>query len=514
MWVQVVEDDPIMRQFLSAVIQRMGYQVALYEDAETALHEHSRHPFSIVIVDWLLPGMDGLELCQHLREIPRGDDLVILIVTSRDRPEDLEPVIQAGADDYLPKPISGPLLRTRLRLAEKSAVERTRRRTAENALRAKDLEVQYLARMESLGRLAGGISHDFNNLLTAIQGYSGMLLEDLQAGSPAHDDVLEIDNAAHRAAELTRQLLAFSRGRVGEPTTIDFGKVLTDSVRFLRRLLGTDIIISVDTTVGAHWVRADPGQVDQIVMNLAINARDAMPNGGSLQMAVDQIAVEAGQTLSSRIAPAHYTRLVVRDTGSGMDAYTKSRIFEPFFSTKTANGGTGLGLSIIYGIVTKNGGYIDVESSEGVGTTFTVYLPAAQDPSDDLAKSNAPEVRVSETGTNILLVEDDVAVRRLAYRLLENNGFEVTIASTGVEAVQLFESQQFDVVLTDIVMPDMNGVDLAEHLLAADPDIRIVIMSGYPTNGVSSVLRAGQVEYLQKPFTPNHLLQRLAGVLQ
>ena len=370
-------------------------------------------------------------------------------------------------------------------------------------------------KMEAVGRLAGGIAHDFNNLLTVITSYSDLLLEDLGTDDPKRSDVEQVRKAADGAAALTRQLLAFSRQQVVEPRVVSLNAVVESLQKILRRVLGEDVDLA--TTPGADLgaVRADVGQLEQVLMNLAVNARDAMPTGGKLTIETDNVehdpAFARGQGAA---AVRQFVMLAVTDTGVGMDEATKARIFEPFFTTKAPGKGTGLGLATVYGIVQQSGGFIWVYSEPGHGTTFKIYLPRVDAPAEGaVVAAVGPVARGTET---VLLAEDSAAVRAVARQVLERQGYTVLEAPDGELALQLAQrhSGPIHLLLTDVVMPGMSGRQLADRLALARPDMKVLYASGYTDD---SVVRHGVLEegtpYLQKPFTPESLARKVRDVL-
>ena len=382
--------------------------------------------------------------------------------------------------------------------------------------RSLEAQVRQSQRLEAVGRLAGGVAHDFNNLLTAITGYGDLLLQELGPDDPKRADVEEIRAAADRAAALTRQLLAFSRKQVLQPHVLDLNEVVRTLEKMLQRLIGEDIklVFSAGAELGA--VRADPGQIEQIVLNLAVNSRDAMPDGGQLTIETANVLLDADYGRKhAGAAPGEYVMLAVSDTGTGMNAETLSHIFEPFFTTKELGKGTGLGLATVYGIVKQSGGYVWAYSEPARGATIKIYLPRVHEAVQSVEP--APVLLGVEGGSEtVLLAEDDPAVREVASAALAQKGYRVLRAPDGQTALLMAgaEPGEIAVVVTDLVMPGMTGREVAEALAAARPGIRVIYMSGYTDDAVvrHGVLEQG-MEYLQKPFTPRALMLKVREVL-
>jgi signal transduction histidine kinase len=370
-------------------------------------------------------------------------------------------------------------------------------------------------RLEAVGRLAGGVAHDFNNMLTAITGYGEMIRMNLDEGSPLRDDVGEILKAAHRAADLTRQLLAFSRQQVLQPRVVNLGSVVLDMENMLRRLISEniDLVIRMDTDLGL--IKADPGQVEQVILNLCVNARDAMPEGGRLAIEASNVVLDqftAREHEESK--PGEYVMLAVTDNGVGMDAETKARIYEPFFTTKSADKGTGLGLATVYGIVKQSDGEIWVYSEVGHGTTFKLFFPRV-DEAERAIRTTPTGLTAAGTET-VLIAEDEDAVRRLTKRLLEKCGYTVLVASSGAEAQQIADMHRgpIHLLVTDMVMPRMSGRELARRLVAAHPEMRVLFLSGYTDATATSIgLLEEHAAFLQKPFSNDALVRRVRDVL-
>jgi len=394
---------------------------------------------------------------------------------------------------------------------KREIVERER---AEAALRESEEQLRQSQKLEAIGRLAGGVAHDFNNLLTVILGYCDLLCLDAPAG-PMRHGIQEIYAAGQRAASLTHQLLAFSRQQVLEPRVLDLNEVLTSLVSMLERLLGEDVELRLSLAPAVETVKADRGQLDQVVMNLAVNARDAMPRGGRLTLETANVTLdESDAEAGLDCAPGRYVMVAVSDTGIGMDAATKARVFEPFFTTKERGKGTGLGLSTVFGIVKQSGGGIYLYSEPGMGTTFKVFLPCAGERvAQERHAVATPGARGSET---ILLVEDEEQVRDVATRILEVAGFRVLTAASAAEALLLVEesAQPIDLLLTDVIMPRMNGRELAQRLMRLQPGLRVLFMSGYTDDVVlnNGVLEKG-THFIQKPVMGDSLTRKVREVL-
>jgi CheY-like chemotaxis protein len=365
--------------------------------------------------------------------------------------------------------------------------------------------------MEAIGLLAGGIAHDFNNLLTAIGGYTEVVLETLDDGDPRLEDLKEVAKAAKRAAALTRHLLAVSRRQILQPTVLDVNGMVVDVQKLLRRTIPENIDLQLELSPALSSVRADRGQLEQVVLNLAINAGDAMPQGGHLRLATDTVDIDQAWAHRRRPMPVgQYVRLTVSDTGMGMTQETQAHIFEPFFTTKERGKGTGLGLATVYGIVKQSDGFIWVESHVGAGTTFEIYLPVVHEPTEPPVQV-APAVDMSGGSQTILLAEDDGAVRRLARDVLANQGYTVLDARDGDEALAIARRypNAIHLLIADVVMPGLSGRDLAARLTLDRPDVRVLYTSGYTEN---VMMRAGfepGLHLLVKPFLPGDLLRKV-----
>jgi signal transduction histidine kinase len=391
------------------------------------------------------------------------------------------------------------------------------RARAEEALHQAEAQLQQSQKMEAVGRLAGGVAHDFNNLLTVIRGYSELILSRLQPDDPMRREMEEVKKAADRAAGLTGQLLAFSRRQFVSAKVVDLNAVVMNMDGMLRRLVGEDIIeLCADLEPQLGSIKADPGQLEQVIMNLAVNARDAMPTGGRLTIETRNVTIGKGHRRETMmLEEGSYVLLALRDTGQGMSEEVQAHLFEPFFTTKEKGKGTGLGLSTVYGIVKQSGGSIGIESKPGRGTTCKIYFPKVDEAAQRAQSARGVASRAHGRET-ILVVEDDPAVRGLVHEALRLSGYDVLVARHGIEALLTGAKHMgpIHLLLTDVVMPQMSGPEVAEKLMVVRPDIKVLYMSGYPDHPVFSqggVKRA--TAFLQKPFTPNVFTQKVREVL-
>jgi two-component system, cell cycle sensor histidine kinase and response regulator CckA len=454
-------------------------------------------PWDVILADYSLPQFDAPSALRIVRE--RNLDTPFIIVSGTIGEELAVAAMKEGAADYLLKDRL-----SRLGPAIRQAIEQRQLRT----------ELRQAQRMEAIGRLAGGVAHDFNNLLTIMLGYSDVAIEQLRQGDPLREIIEEIRKAAIRATALTRQLLAFSRKQVLRPAVLDLNGLITDLEKMLGRLIGEDIKLVVQPADELWPVLADPGQVEQVLLNLAVNARDAMPQGGTLRIETANAQNGGAPSRQPSTSAREFVLLTVSDTGLGMSRETLAHIFEPFFTTKGPDKGTGLGLATVYGIVKQSGGHVAVDSELGHGTVFKVYLPRHQKPvaleSDLDANAN---LQGEET---ILLVEDDEAVRTLAKTALERLGYIVLVAADGEEALRLAQqnNEHIHLLATDVIMPYVGGHELAQRLTARRPTMKVLYLSGYMDD---AVVRQGlvhnRVPFLQKPYTPQSLVSKVREVL-
>ena len=515
--VVLVEDSEDDARLIVRELRRGGYQdvVARRVDSpEGLVEELANGEWDLVISDHNLPQFSAPEALSIVRE--RVPDIPFIIVSGSMGEELAVAAMKAGASDYL---VKGQLARLAPAVQrELTDVEQRRKHAeAEAALRSTEAQLLQAQKVEAIGQLAGGIAHDFNNLLTAILGYSEQLLEDMPADREADRASLEeIMKAGQRAAALTRQLLAFSRQQVLEPRVLNLNDIVTDVTKLLRRLIGEDINLVTELDPALGRVRVDPGQMEQVLMNLAVNARDAMPRCGHLTIRTSRKQFTTPHEIERVVMqPGEYVLVRISDTGTGMAPKIAARIFEPFFTTKEAGKGTGLGLSTVYGIVKQSGGYIWVRSELGHGTTFDIYLPCVNKPLDAL-KPDTSLPATFEGSETILLVDDEDAIRDLVRKALESHGYRVLMAGDGVDAMKVADTSAgpIHLLITDLVMPRMGGGQLAARLTAARRVLAVLYLSGYTDRREwnEEASQAGRA-YLQKPFTPSVLMRKVRELL-
>jgi two-component system, cell cycle sensor histidine kinase and response regulator CckA len=509
----LVEDDEEDYLLTGKLLRDGGpskFQVKWVQNYEAALHE-LRNPYSICLVDYHLGAQSGVALIQ--RAIHDGFAGPMILLTGQgNHGLDVE-AMRAGAADYLVKGQTSP------QLMERVIRHSIHRKEAEAALRSREEQLRQAQKMEAIGRLAGGVAHDFNNLLSVILGYSELLTDGLEANDPLRSDLEAIHEAGSRAAQLTRHLLAYSRQQVLKPTALNLNDIVTGMEKMLRRLIGEDLDLNMLLGRDLPNITADPGQLEQVLMNLALNARDAMPHGGTLTIETAAVALNAeliSHGLDEKVGG--YNMLAVSDTGIGMDEATQGRIFEPFFSTKASGQGTGLGLATVFGVVKQSGGTILVKSEPGKGTTFRAYFPF---PVDHVAVPPRPSSFPSTMGglggsETILLVEDEPLVRAVAGTILRKRGYDVLEAEGAIDALLQVEHHPgpIHLLLTDVVMPRMSGRQLAERMHTLRPGVKVLYMSGYTDD---AVMRHGILDatlrFIQKPLTPDALAQKVRDVL-
>ena len=527
-----------------------GTKMTVVRDGERTPKIQSDEENGLIVFSRALKGWDGKPVAQLIvrNEMPAIEQLnrsserlilllflfalvlLLLIYTSLFRwvSQPLR-LIMASLKKNDPKPIDGisrdnsefgELARTTRKFFEQRdnlIREMEERRATEQALRKSEEELRHSQKMEAVGRLAGGVAHDFNNLLTAIIGYAELISTRVSSNTLARQNADLIRKAGEQAAALTRQLLAFSRKQLLQPKVIDLNALVVEMERLLRRVIGERFQLQSHPDAEIGRVKADPSQIEQVVLNLGVNARDAMPTGGKLIIRTQNVRLDqtTAPQISAALAPGDYVMLSVTDTGAGMDEETKSHIFEPFFTTKGPGKGTGLGLATVYGIVRQTGGGISVESELGKGSTFRIYLPLVTAPVDFTKTVTAP-VEKSENFETVLVVEDEEIVRELVCDVLAEQGYNVICAADGIEALKV--AADFDgtihLLVTDVIMPHMNGHELAGKLSSIRPEIKVLYVSGYSDNDIGDHGELDpRFELLQKPFTPQTLARKIHDVI-
>jgi signal transduction histidine kinase len=511
----IVDDSENDVLLLLRALRKAGYQ-PVYERVCTAPAMKAalqRQAWDIVISDYEMPHFGGFEALQLLKE--SGHDLPFILVSSVIRDETAVAAMKAGAHDYMMKrnlARLGPAIERELCEAQ----TRLARKAAEAALRQSEEQLRQFQKIEAIGRLATGVAHDFNNILTAITGHGELLLRQLDADDPRRKHAEQIEKAAHRAAGLTRQLLIFSRKQVIEPRVLNLNAVILDIKKMLCRLIGEDIAFCTFLDPAAGHIKADPGQIEQVILNLAVNARDAMPNGGKMTITTTNTTLDKNHLNNfPGMSAGDYVMIAIEDTGTGMSEEVKAHLFEPFFTTKPPGKGTGLGLATCFGIVNQNTGHISVDSELGRGTTFKIYFPREQSALEPLRVCNQPMEAVGGKET-VLLVEDEPAVRELAVTTLREKGYTVIEAVNGEEGLRMARQHdgKIDLVLTDVVMPVMGGKEMADALCTSHPDTKVLFTSGYTEDalGDHGVLRPG-ILFLPKPYMMPALARKVRAIL-
>jgi two-component system cell cycle sensor histidine kinase/response regulator CckA len=502
--ILVVDDDPQAEALIEMALADAHFErvVEVVPTAFEGLARLERNDHDVYLVDYRLPDGDGLELILEAKA--KGATKPLILMTGHGSGDVDLAALRAGAADYVEK----HLLSTHLERSIRYAIRDWR---AEYALREREDQLRQAQKMEAIGRLAGGVAHDFNNLLTAIIGYTDVVVERETTDAITRRDVGEIRKAADRAAGLTRQLLAFGRKQFLRPVVLDLNDTVNDLLHMLPRVIGENMQTEPRLSPGLSRVTADPSQMEQVLVNLVLNARDAMPLGGTIGIETANVELSAARIEAEglSIAPGSFVMLAVTDNGTGMDADTRAHAFEPFFTTKPKGKGTGLGLATVYGIVDQTGGAITIRTALGHGTTVRIYLPAVAAPAE---RREPPPVPVRTVGNEaVMIVEDNDAVRELAILTLSERGYNVIQASSAEDALELISrGARPQLLLTDVVMPGLSGPNLAARLMQHNPRLRVLYMSGYSEDAAARHgVFWGGVPLLQKPFTPSQLAERV-----
>jgi signal transduction histidine kinase len=540
--ILIVDDQEADVLLLERTLRGAGYvSVTSTMDPRAVCELHGENRYDLIVIDLMMPAMDGFQVMDALkaRGVEAGDYLSVLAVTVE--PGHKLRALKAGAKDFISKPLDLDEVLARVhnmlevRLLQRWAARRRElletvvevgtahsialdigRKEAQATVAVLDEQLRQSQKMEAIGQLAGGVAHDFNNLLGVILGYGEMAQRDLAAEHPARARVDQIVKAAERAADLTRQLLAFSRKQVLHPKLLDLNTLVANVEQMVGRLIGANIAVLVQSYASLGAVMADPGQMEQVILNLAVNARDAMPKGGTLILETDNFDVDEGYAAAHPpLQPGRYVMLAVSDTGIGMDAETQLRIFEPFFTTTPEGQGTGLGLSTVHGIVKQSGGHLWVYSEPGRGTSIKVYLPRVDDLTEG-PRPDGPPTEAPRGHETILLVEDTETLKEMIRETLEYRGYEVLLAANGEDALLIARERKgpIDLLLTDVVMPSLGGADLARLFLVLRPGTRVLYMSGYTDGALlqHGILGEGLM-LLEKPFSGSSVARAVREAL-
>jgi two-component system cell cycle sensor histidine kinase/response regulator CckA len=503
----IIEDSQNDCDLLLGTLSRGGYEVAHKRVCNVAtlgaLLEDG--PWDIVISDYSMPGFKGTDALAMVRA--KGLDVPFVFLSGTIGEEIAVNAMRAGAQDYVIKGKAARLLPAIQRELREAELRRERKQIEQR--------VRQLEKFEALGKLAGGVSHDFNNVIGAIMGWAELGLDRVPSDSPEGKLFRNIREQATRAAGLTRQLLAYARRQVLEPKNINLNQMVNETTTLLQKTIGEQIEVKMMLEPNLHVTRADPSQIEQVIMNLCFNARDAMPKGGHLLIETRNIELDSHYCERRADAqPGRYIQLSVSDTGVGMDPATMERIFEPFFTTKEIGKGTGLGLATVLGIVKQHGGFVDAYSELGKGTAFRVYLPASEGPADPL--HYVDDVPVRGGTETILVAEDHDGMREMAREILESLGYHLLLARDGEEAVRRFAENRNDIslVLLDVIMPRMDGMDVYEQICKTKPGVPVIFTSGYSDHGPAlASLNTRGATILQKPYGSKDLARRIRELL-
>lgn len=511
MKILLIEDNPADVRILREMLMSVNISTLLVDPIELvdvtkvadgfdAIRESQ---FDLILLDLSLPDSIGLNTFRNVYK--NNQSLPIIVLSGLDDQAIAVQAVREGAQDYL---VKGHVDSNLLIRSMQYAIERKRVQDEKERIQEQLLQSQ---KMDAMGRLAAGIAHDFNNLMTAIQGFTDVIMMKTENNNPIYRPLKQIRLAALSAASLTRQMLMFSRKHPINFTALDLNLTISDLLKMLQRLVGEEIKISTNLADNLSTIRGDRGTLEQVLMNLAVNSRDAMPSGGELTITTEDVYLseqEAKQYVNGRLG--RFVLMSVSDTGAGIGEDAKKHIFEPFFTTKEAGKGSGLGLSVVYGIVSQHEGWISVSSEVGKGTTFEMFFPSSSQKPEDYTIESLSLDDLQGDGKRILIVEDAEGVREFASMALRENGYEVIAASNVSEAIDQFEKQKskFDLVISDVVLPDRSGLELIEYIHQHDPSAQVLLSSGY-TDQKSQwpVIKAKGYRFLQKPYALSELLK-------
>lgn len=521
--ILIVDDTPENLVILGDMLEQEGHEVLIATSGLKALEIIKVYPHpELVLLDIMMPDMDGYEVCRQLKADSELKMIPVIFISALGMQEQKIRAFREGAVDYITKPFMAEevvaRVNTHLRLTHIERLNReiAERKRAEEEKTLIEAQLQQAQKMESIGRLAGGVAHDFNNMLGVILGYAEMALEQVDQGQPLYKGLVEIRKAAERSSNITKQLLAFARKQTITPRVINLNDTVVGMLNMLKRLIGEDIHVEWIPGDSVWPVKIDPSQIDQILANLCVNARDAISGVGHVTIETENVVLDEDYCNDHHgFFPGEYVKLSVSDNGCGMDRITLSQVFEPFFTTKEVGVGTGLGLSMVYGIVKQNKGFINIHSEQAVGTTFTIYL--SKHAEEIIPVRTIPqEMATTVKQETILLVEDEPTILKMTDMLLNKLGYTVLTASSPDEAILKAKNHKADIrlLITDVVMPDMNGKDLAETLIPICPGLKYLFMSGYTADVIAHQgILDEAVHFIQKPFSKNDLAIKVREAL-
>jgi two-component system cell cycle sensor histidine kinase/response regulator CckA len=516
--ILLVDDRPDGLLTMEAVLKSPDYTLIKASSGPEALVQVQREDFAVILLDVQMPGMDGFQTAAKIKETARSKDTPIIFVTAINKdPFYIYQGYTVGAVDYLFKPFDPKILQSKVAVFVSLFRQHIHIKRQTEEIRNKETELFQARKLEAIGRLAGGVAHDFNNLLTGILGLSHDIRNTFGDHDARREDLDEIIKAGSRAMTLTKQLLAFGRRQISSPKILDLNVLITDMTKMLKRLIGEDIELRTELGPDLYTVKLEQSHLEQIILNLVLNSRDAMPHGGSISISTGNVQIPKGKKDSGEsVVPGPYVLLHVTDTGCGMDALTLAHIFEPYFTTKEKDQGTGLGLATVYGVIKQYGGHVEVKSAPGSGTTFSIYLPHVPGILETSDREEPIPAHAQGGHETILVVEDEDIVRRVTKRALTTSGYTVFAARDAKEALEFVDryGQTIDLLLTDVVMPGMNGRQLAESITQKRSGIAVLYMSGYSEDVVQTRFDVdSRIDFIEKTFSTQKLTQKVREVI-
>jgi two-component system, cell cycle sensor histidine kinase and response regulator CckA len=509
--ILIVDDEIRMCESLEILLSGRDYDIQCFTDGRKALSYIQDHGCDLVLLDLIMPDMDGFTVLTRIKE--NFPDVQVIIMTAQGSAEYAVAALKGGADDFLCKPFEMDELIKRIQNILNSRRLSKQNALIEGKLAMTEAQLRQAQKMEAIGTLAGGIAHDFNNILMGIQGHLSLMLFQLDVSHPFYQRLQNVEKLVESGSKLTSQLLGYARKGRYEVKPIDLNNSIKETAETFKRVR-KDITFHLDFESDIFAIEADTGQMEQIFMNLFVNAADAMPDGGKINIRTENVVIQTMAGLPFQVKPGTYVLLTVSDTGIGMDEATRERIFEPFFTTKEMGRGTGLGLASVYGIVKGHEGYIDVKSQPDQGTTFRIYFPSSR---EQAAGEGDPSVdNVLRGAETVLFVDDEEEIVKVSKALLEIMGYRVLTARNGQEALQVYQQRKedIDIVLLDMIMPGMNGSHVYEKLKAINEDVRVLLLSGYSKDREATAILASRCDgFIQKPFKVQDLSRSIRQAL-